>query len=147
MSGPSTASDADFEVATVGELSIEKSVGPSTAPHHITARTVQSDGSVEIGVNTFSLFGDFSETLNGALRLSLGKNFKGNLDVNGNVDLAGHLIVKGNPDLAAGDYSLIKATAVSGTFTRTRFLNIPASLAAQVKYTATEVILTLKSKG
>jgi hypothetical protein len=146
ISGPSTASDADFEIGTIGTVSIEESNGPSTAPHHLTARTIMTDGSLNLGVNTFALFGNFTQTSNGILRLKLGKEFSGNLDVKGDVDLSGGIVIRGNPDVKAGEYTLISASSVSGTFTKApTFLNFPGTLSKKIKYTATQVILVLRN--
>lgn len=144
ISGPSTASDADFEVATPGTLSIKDSAGPATAPHRLSGGSVTTDGSVELGVNTFDLLRDFTQTSNGVLRLVLGKNSQGKLLADGDADLAGEIVVHGNPNSTVGEQTLIKAKSLSGTFTRSRFLDFPANLKKTLKYTKTEVILVLK---
>jgi autotransporter-associated beta strand protein len=125
--------------------------GGTLRGHGTIDGNVTSDGTVWPGgsVGVLTINGNYTQNADATLQVDVTPTQASELLVNGNAMLAGTLnLIYAPGTYTSTTYTLLQATAVSGTFATTNSTgSVPTGLDSKVSYGATAVALTLAATG
>jgi uncharacterized protein with beta-barrel porin domain len=150
QAGTLEVGDSTHVGATIqGDVTVD--AGATLRGHGTIDGSVTNDGMVWPGgsVGVLTINGNYTQSANATLQIDVTPTQASELVVNGNAMLGGTLNLVYAPGTYTNtNYTLLQATAVSGTFaTITSTGSVPSGLQTKVWYGAADIALTLGESG